>query len=147
MRHMQNLAVAMGALCILYFLAIWIVAVHGTNFYFIWLVIGLFLIGWAVCMKKGVFIPQIPIWIKRGFLVMFCLGCLLFVFVEGLILSGFSAKGKEGLDYIIVLGAQMKANGPSRVLKMRLDTAYDYLVDNPDTVVIEIGRASCRERV
>ena len=39
MRHMQNLAVAMGALCILYFLAIWIVAVHGTNFYFIWLVI------------------------------------------------------------------------------------------------------------
>ena len=53
MRHMQNLAVAMGALCILYFLAIWIVAVHGTNFYFIWLVIGLFLIGWTVCMKKG----------------------------------------------------------------------------------------------
>ncbi len=147
MRHMQNLAMAMGVLCILYFLAIWIVAVHGTNFYFIWLLIVLFLIGWAVCMKKGVFIPQIPIWIKRGFLVMFCLGCLLFVFVEGLILSGFSAKGKEGLDYIIVLGAQMKEHGPSRVLKMRLDTAYDYLTDNPDTVVIVSGGQGNDEHV
>lgn len=147
MKRMQNLAVILGILFLLYFLGIQIVAIHGTNFYFIWLIMGLALIAWAVCMKKGIFIPHIPMWIRRTFLVLLCLGCLLFVFVEGLILSGFTAKGAAGLDYIIVLGAQMKAHGPSRVLKMRLDTAYDYLIDNPDTIAIVSGAQGNDEHV
>lgn len=147
MRRMGKLAVVLGVLFILYFLAIGIVAIHGTNFYFIWLIMGAALIGWAICMKKGILIPHIPVWIRRGFLILFCLGCALFVVVEGMIVSGFGAKGKEGLDYIIVLGAQMKAHGPSRVLKMRLDKACDYLVKNPDTIVIVSGAKGNDEHI
>ncbi len=147
MKHVQNLAMVLGILFILYFLGIQIVAIHGTNFYFIWLGMGLLLTGWAVCMKRGILIPRLPIWVRRGTLILFGLGCLLFFFVEALILSGFSARGKEGLDYIIVLGAQMKAHGPSRILKMRLDTAYDYLMDNPDTVAIVSGAQGNDEHV
>ena len=147
MKGMQNMAIVLGILFVAYFLGIQLIAIHGTNFYFIWLVMGLLLIGWAVCMKRGILIPHLPIWVRRGFLVLFCLGCLLFVLVEGLILSGFSAKGQDNLDYIIVLGAQMKAHGPSRVLKMRLDKAYDYLTDNPDTIVIVSGAQGNDEHV
>ena len=44
-----------------------------------------------------------------------------------------------GLDYIVVLGAQMRQNGPSIVLQYRLDEAIKYLNDNPDTICIVSG--------
>ncbi len=144
---MQNVVMIFGILFLLYFLGVRISGGYGTNFYFIWLVMGLGLVAWAVCMKKGILIHHIPIWIRRAFLVFVCLGCLLFVLVEVMILSGFMAKGEAGLDYIIVLGAQMKAQGPSRVLQMRLDTAYDYLVENPGTMVIVSGAQGSDEHV
>lgn len=36
----------------------------------------------------------------------------------------------RGLDYIIVLGAQVRKDGPSPVLKYRLDKAVEYLNEN-----------------
>jgi len=147
MKYMQNLALIAGIFFLFYFLGVKISGGYGTNFYLIWLVMGLALVAWAVCMKKGILIPHIPVWIRRTFFLLACMGCLLFVFVEGLILSGFAAKGEARLDYIIVLGAQMKANGPSRVLQMRLDTAYDYLVENPGTMAIVSGARGKDEHV
>ena len=147
MKYMQNLAVILGIFFLLYFLGVKISGGYGTNFYFIWLMMGLALIAWAVCMKKGILIPHIPIWIRRICLALVCLGCLLFVLVEGLILSGFMARGDAGLDYVIVLGAQMKEHGPIRVLQMRLDTAYDYLVENPDTKAIVSGGQGSDEHI
>ena len=144
---MQNVAIVVGLLCIVYFGAIHIIAIHGTNFYYIWLLMGLVLIAWGICMKRGILIPLLPVWMRRACLVLFAFGCVLFVFVEGCIVSGFVAKAPAGLDYVIVLGAQMKAHGPSRVLKMRLDTAYDYLVENPDTNVIVSGGQGDDEHV
>ena len=49
------------------------------------------------------------------------------------------AKADENLDYIIVLGAQVRADGPSKVLKHRLNTAIDYLEKNPETICIVSG--------
>lgn len=147
MKRMYQAAILAGILCILYFLAILAVAMHGTNFYFIWLLMGIALIGWGICMGKGILVPQLPAWLRRACFWLFCMGCLLFAVVEGCIVSGFAAKGPERLDYIIVLGAQMKTHGPSRVLKMRLDKAYDYLVKNPDTIVIVSGGQGSDEPV
>ena len=62
-----------------------------------------------------------------------------FCFVEGCVISQMHAKGKAGLDYIIVLGAQVRENGPSPVLKYRLDKAVEYLEENPDTICIVSG--------
>ena len=120
---------------------------YGTNFFFLWLFAGLALAVWGICGQKGILIPRLPIWFRRTFFLFFCMGCVLFAAVEGCILSGFSAKGPKGLDYIIVLGAQMKAHGPSRVLQMRLDKACDYLTENPDTIVIVSGGQGPDERV
>ena len=67
------------------------------------------------------------------------LGLSLFVFVEGCILSGIHAEGREDLDYIIVLGAMVKEDGPSSILAARLNCALRYLEENPDTIVIVSG--------
>ena len=66
---------------------------------------------------------------------------------EGFIISGFSSKVPEGLDYIIVLGAQVRESGPSIVLRYRLNEAYEYLAENPDTVCIVSGGQGANEPV
>lgn len=147
MKHMCKATIVIGILCILYFLAILLVGIHGTNFYYIWGFMGTALIVWGLCMEKGILIPRLPVWFRRICLLLFCMGCLLFAVAEVCIISGFAAKGEAGLDYIIVLGAQMKADGPSRVLKMRLDKACDYLAENPDTKVIVSGGQGSDEHV
>ena len=73
------------------------------------------------------------------------MGILLFVVVEGLIVSHYNEKGEENLDYIIVLGAQIKEKGPSAALKFRLDEAYDYLIENEATVCIVSGGQGSNE--
>ena len=60
-------------------------------------------------------------------------------------ISQMHADGREGLDYIIVLGAQVRKDGPSPVLKYRLDKAVEYLNENPDTVCIVSGGQGSNE--
>ena len=67
------------------------------------------------------------------------LGILLFIVVEGLIISHYNEQGEANLDYIIVLGAQIKEKGPSAALKFRLDEAYEYLIENENTICIVSG--------
>ena len=59
--------------------------------------------------------------------------------MEGLIVSGMFQKGEPGLDYIIVLGCQVKGERPSKALAERLDTARIYMEENPDTKAILSG--------
>lgn len=66
-----------------------------------------------------------PVKIFAGMMV--CIGLLVFCIVEGCVISQMHADGREGLDYIIVLGAQVRKDGPSPVLKYRLDKAVEYL--------------------
>jgi uncharacterized SAM-binding protein YcdF (DUF218 family) len=54
-------------------------------------------------------------------------------------------RADPGMDYIIVLGAQVKEDGPSVVLKYRLDAAYDYMTENPDTMCIVSGGQGVNE--
>ncbi|WP_035779638.1 YdcF family protein [Butyrivibrio sp. MC2013] len=64
-----------------------------------------------------------------------------------LMVSHFGDKGEKDLDYIIVLGAQMRYYGPSIIFKYRLDAAYDYLMDNPDTICIISGAQGANEPI
>ncbi|MEG1848803.1 MAG: YdcF family protein [Lachnospiraceae bacterium] len=63
----------------------------------------------------------------------------LFLFILVLILRGFQDKSEPHLDYIVVLGAQMRGMIPSRTLQNRLDKAYAYLMKNQGTMVIVSG--------
>ena len=52
----------------------------------------------------------------------------------------------KNLDYIIVLGAQVKESGPSVVLRYRLDRAVSYLKENDNTLVIVSGGQGANEK-
>lgn len=116
----------------------------GTRFYLIWAAGGLFFLGLTVFIHLHLW-NKMPVILQRLIIVFFVLGFVLFFFVEGLILTGFRAKGEIGLDYIIVLGAQMKEGGPSAALKFRLDKAYDYLTANEGTICIVSGGQGMNE--
>lgn len=45
----------------------------------------------------------------------------------------------KGETTVIVLGCQVKETGPSRMLRERLDAAYKFLLENPDTKCILSG--------
>ena len=116
----------------------------GTHFYLIWAAGGLFFLGLCAFMHLHLW-NKMPTILQKLIIVFFVLGFSLFFFVEGLILTGFRAEGEDDLDYIIVLGAQMKEGGPSAALKFRLDKAYDYLAANENTICIGSGGQGVNE--
>lgn len=137
----------LAAACLLYCLSILFFMGYGSKFFLIWgLLAGVFGIM-AVVLAHKRWLEKIPVWVKMAFVVLCLIGVIFFLFVEGLILSGWNATATSGADYVIVLGAQWKSNGPSYVLQKRLDKALEYLRDNPDTLVIVSGGQGVNEPI
>ena len=110
----------------------------GTSFFLMWAGIGIVLLLLGISFRIE-FWKNVPHVVKVIGMVVVCIGIVSFVLVEGCVISQMHAKGKAELDYIIVLGAQVRENGPSPVLKYRLDKAVEYLEENPDTICIVSG--------
>ena len=66
-------------------------------------------------------------------------GLLVFVLAQACIISGMAGGTQEHLDYLIVLGAQVRGTRVSRALAQRLDCAAVYLKEHEDTLVIVSG--------
>lgn len=115
----------------------------GTLFWLIWEVIGIFFLIWALLLHKESFNTHKKVKIIFHMFVVVVL-TVLTTFCS-MIVGEFHAKGERDLDYIIVLGAQVREDGPSVVLRYRLDTAVDYLKENPDTVCIVSGGQGSNE--
>ena len=78
-------------------------------------------------------------WLRITVAVFLAVCLVYFVIIEGLVISGMSAECEPALDYIIVLGAKVNGTVPSLALRCRIDRAYEYLRDNPNTVAIVSG--------
>ena len=78
-------------------------------------------------------------WLRVTVAVLLAVCLVYFVIIEGLVIAGMNARGEPALDYIIVLGAKVNGTVPSLALRCRIDRAYEYLRDNPDTVAIVSG--------
>lgn len=137
----------LAALCILYCAGIWMFMGYGTYFFLIWGVMGCFFAAIAFLAAKPAWRRKFPLWLLRLFWVLFGIGVAILLFVEGLIYSRCHAEGMVGADYLIVLGAQWRASGPSKVLKYRLDKAVEYLKENPETMVIVSGGQGAGEPI
>ena len=110
----------------------------GTGFYKVWLAIAVLCVLLAVACYFGVW-GKLPGVLRKVIVGILSVCLAVFIGVEGCVLSQFGADGDKDMDYIIVLGAQIYATGPSTVLKYRLDRAVEYLDENPDTVCIVTG--------
>jgi len=135
-----------GVLCLLYCAGVFCVG-FGTYFFLIWGVLGLICLMLSWILQHSQWLDRVPKWLKCSFGGMVCLCIVFFCVVEGMILAQFTAAPAVGADYCIVLGAQWKENGPSDVLRRRLDAATEYLLENPETKVIVTGGRGSNEVV
>lgn len=134
-----------GAACLLYCIGIALFMGYGTRFFLVWGAAGAVFAGLGALTANQAFMEWIPGWARAAAIAAGALGLLLFLVVEGCILSGFGAQPPAGADYCIVLGAQWKSHGPSDVLRRRLDGAVRYLKDNPETLCIVSGGQGSNE--
>ena len=110
----------------------------GTGFWKVWLVIAAVfaLLAVGIAANWWVALPRI---IRGVIIAVVCIGIAIFGTVEGCIISNMHARGDQHLDYVVVLGAQVRKSGPSLVLRYRLDKAIEYLDENPNTICIVSG--------
>lgn len=139
---MTNVFIILGIVCALYYIASVIYAGFGASVIWIWLAGGIacLVLGGTMfyCRRQGITM-QIPFPVKCILRTGFVCLAVFFLVMEGMICSGMFQKGEPDLDYIIVLGCQVKGERPSKALKERLDTALAYLEENPDTQAVLSG--------
>lgn len=110
----------------------------GTSFWIVWLAFAVLfaILGFGLLFRWWTILPRLV----RGILIaVACIGLVAFGTVESCIISKMHAQGKPDLDYVVVLGAQVRKSGPSLVLRYRLDKAIEYLDENPNTICIVSG--------
>ncbi|MDO4475328.1 MAG: YdcF family protein [Lachnospiraceae bacterium] len=130
----------LGGVCLLYYLVIAFYAGITSSLSWIWALLGgtLCLTGWA--WRRQLFQTKpVPgaLLMTGGILMALVLALLLFLLVR--ISGGMCTRAEEQLEYVVVLGAQVKGTAPSRSLRKRLDTAADYARKNPETILILSG--------
>lgn len=121
-----------GILCILYYLLLCLYSRRmNSTFAGFWLAAG------GVHLILGC--APFSVWAYR------LLGCaaaacwLLFLFVEARIILAMKRKCRRQVDYVIILGAQVRGTWITDSLKRRLDAALDYLAVFPEAAVIVSG--------
>lgn len=130
----------LGLLCIGYFI-LYITAVDMTNkFTWFWLLMGAGLLGadglLAVLHHHGY---EVPGKLQLCILSVCGIGLLGFLVIEGIIVGYGRSKPDPGADYAVVLGARVIGKKPSYNLEKRLEKAYNYLQESPDTKAVLSG--------
>lgn len=79
----------------------------GTGFWKVWLVIAAVfaLLAVGIAANWWVALPRI---IRGVIIAVVCIGIAIFGTVEGCIISNMHARGDQHLDYVVVLGAQVR---------------------------------------
>lgn len=136
---------AIGIACIVYGLSI-MMAASGSWFFVFWYVVGALLLaaGWLVRSGAWSAIPPVGRWAAIAVAVVLAIA---FAVSQVVIASDFDDRGEPDLDCIVVLGAQVRQNGLSVALRSRLDTAYDYLMENERTICIVSGGKGANEPI
>ena len=92
----------------------------------------------------GMFMPKILNFLKthkiiRAVICIFLVLALIWAVLCSVLMLISGTRKPEDSDTVIVLGCQIKGDQPSKMLRQRLDKAYDYLTENPEAVAIMSG--------
>ncbi len=137
-------ALLLGVFCSIYYIVIMLYAGIGVNFSWIWVLLGIvFTIGAAVIRYMLYINFYLPNWILIPVYILGGIAVMSFLFFEAVLLHHSHHKPRTGMDYLLVLGAQIRENKVTNNLRLRLDAAILYLLENPDTkVIVSGGRGS-----
>ncbi len=129
-----------GIIFISLFIPATIVRVINTGTYFGY-AIGLVTIALGLLMPVAVnHGKKLVRYIYRGGLAVYSVLGIYALVLSGLMLFSMNnAPEKDNNRTMIVLGCQVKKSGPSLMLRGRLEKAYEYLSQNPDTICIVSG--------
>ena len=126
--------VALGILCILYYVCL---VLHtkrmNSSLSLFWFFYGLWNMGVAALIYKT---PEYVDYVVLGCSVVIW---IIFALVELVILCSMVVIPKKNLDYIIILGAQIKRKKITNALERRLNKGLTYLKENPGTKCIVSG--------
>lgn len=142
-RILLVICLVLALACVAYGLAV--LGTHsGTSFWLVWMAFAaLFVIlGLSFWFHWWALMPKIA---RNAIIALLAVGLVCFGAVEARIIAAMNATAEPGLDYVIVLGAQVRESGPSRVLRYRLDKAIEYLEANPDATCIVSGGQGANE--
>lgn len=132
----------LGVACIAYYFLIGMAARFGLSLSWLWLALGgMFLVVGILCTG------EVPKWLRILWRTGLSLGLAAMLALLGVVSTGMHQTPPEDLDYLIVLGARVEENGPSRALQRRITAALQYLEDNPDTVIIASGGQGADEPI
>jgi len=116
----------------------------GSRFFLIWFVLAGILFLLSELIRAGL-LYKVP----RGALYVLSGGALIVILVylcvAAMIFSRFGDTATNNPEYLIVLGAQVKEDRPSVVLKYRLDAARDYLIEHPEAKAVLSGGQGSNE--
>ncbi len=116
----------------------------GSKFFLFWEALGAGLIILALALKFELF-SKVPQGVKITICVVLLAGIILLISLLFLIFSNYNKKPQKNVEYLIVLGAQVKNNGPSVVLTYRLEAALEYLKENPECKCLVSGGQGSNE--
>ena len=89
-----------------------------------------------------ILLPKFPVPVllaRRIFTGILCVGLLVCGVTEILIIKASFGDPKEQVDYVVVLGAKVRNDGPSVSLQNRIDAAYAYLMEHPQAIAVVTG--------
>ncbi len=137
-----------GVICLIYYGIVIYHAGIRASFSWIWPLSGFgFLLAALVIgyMTDRDLLPPRPVLI-----LLFCLagaGAGVFLMMIGILLIHARKKEVPLVDYLIILGAQVKGTRVTKSLKLRLETALEYLRDHPNTKSIVSGGRGKGEQI
>lgn len=101
-------------------------------------IIGILLFYNLMNILSGRFPKQAKL-TRRIFTLCLCIGLLIAGVTEGFIIRASFGDPKEHCEYIVVLGAKVRNEGPSVALMERIQGAYDYMTEHPDVIAVVSG--------
>lgn len=77
--------------------------------------------------------------VRRIFTTCLVIGLIVVGITECIVISASFGNPDEQCDYMVVLGAKVRNDGPSVSLQNRIDGAYEYMVAHPDVIAVVSG--------
>ena len=87
----------------------------------------------------GLKFPVLAKTVTRVFTVCLIIGLLVVGITEAVIIHASFGDPSEDVEYMVVLGAKVNADGPSVSLWDRICGAYEYLEEHPDVIAVVSG--------
>ena len=101
-------------------------------------IMGLLMI-YNICYWASFRHPRAAGLVKRLVTFVLCLGLIVVAATECLIIHASLGDRNESCEYMVVLGAKVRPDGPSVSLMDRITAAADYMKENPQVIAIVSG--------